>query len=95
MCTVAKSRYVDYNDSKSIQFAKNIFLPHKNSLGHVMENIDSLQWYIFPTFLWLGRLILQKIRAKIYEQNYDLISYIPPMHLLLITFQLQPIWFAC
>ena len=55
MCTVAKSRYVDYNDSKSIQFAKNIFLPHKNSLGHVMENIDSLQWYIFSTFLWLGR----------------------------------------
>ena len=55
MCTVAKSRYVDSNDSKSIQFAKNIFLLHKNSLGHVMENIDSLQWYIFPTFLWLGR----------------------------------------
>lgn len=55
MCTVAKSRYVEYNDSKSIQFSKNIFLPHKNSLGHVMENIDSLQWYIFPTFLWLGR----------------------------------------
>lgn len=25
MCTVAKSIYVDYNDSKSIQFAKNIF----------------------------------------------------------------------
>ena len=43
MCTVAKSRYVDSNDSKSIQFAKNIFLFHKNSSGHVMENIDSLQ----------------------------------------------------
>ena len=55
MCTVAKSRYIDSNDSKSIQFAKNIFLFHKNSLGHVMENIDSLQWYIFPNFLWLGR----------------------------------------